>query len=69
MSTKIWVAKHRAMTTPAADDAEFFVEAKINNKWKRVGGPFADQGTANDFAQTFSVENPTVEVQVVVEQG
>ena len=69
MSKKIWLAKHRNIAAAAADDAEFFVEAKINNKWQNVGGPFTDQDTANDFAKNFSNNNPDVEVQVIVQQG
>jgi len=65
---KIWISKHLTLSSLDEKSAEFDVEAKPNNKWVEVGGPFSDRASANVFAQQYSTDNPDVEVRVVVIQ-
>lgn len=70
--TKIILSKHflpSFMLSVSALAVDYIVEAKPNRRWVRVGGPFADEKTANDFAGQYSADHPNVEVQVVIFQS
>lgn len=70
--TKIIVSKHFLASfklSTAGLVVEYIVEAKLERRWVRVGGPFADESTANDFASQYSASHPNVEGQVVIFQS
>lgn len=68
---KIIISKHFITTAKKVQNnltLAYYVEAKTNKHWRRIGGPFLDEPSANTFASEYSKQNKGVEVQVVLFQ-